>query len=246
MAEAALPPGDWREAVQAGLGPLQGHLSARRILERHPTLFDGALMRPGEADVMMAERNAVIASLYADFVYITKLMHGGPWSIVRIGRHVYERHGRLHVGFLTDDPLALPASAAVDAIVRCGGPLDEVFVGTQGRERGWTLAPGVAGQVRWLAALPSTRRDGCNVRAGAVDPARKLLHRKVMLLSVQAAIDEGKHVAEEQLRQLQCGREGCSALGYKMCDRCKNAYYCSQECQRAAWRSHKPTCTPIT
>jgi hypothetical protein len=242
MAEAT---NDWREAVQARLGPLRGHLSARRIMERHPTLFDGALVRPGEADAVMEERNAVIASLYADFVYITKLMHDGPWSIVRIGRHVYERHGRLHVGFLTDDPLALPASAAVDAIVHCGGPLDQLFVGTQGR-RGWTLAPHVAGQVRSLAAMPSTRRDGCNVRAGAVDPARKLLHRKVMLLSVQAAIDQGKQVAEGQLAQLQCAREGCSALAYKMCGRCQDAYYCSEACQRAAWRSHKLTCTPIT
>jgi hypothetical protein len=32
----------------------------------------------------------------------------------------------------------------------------------------------------------------------------------------------------------------------KRCSRCRQAYYCSRECQVADWKSHKPLCQPIT
>lgn len=33
-----------------------------------------------------------------------------------------------------------------------------------------------------------------------------------------------------------------SCEGLKMCQRCQRAWYCSRECQLAAWKSHKATC----
>jgi tetratricopeptide (TPR) repeat protein len=29
------------------------------------------------------------------------------------------------------------------------------------------------------------------------------------------------------------------------CSRCKNAWYCNRDCQRSAWKSHKPACKPV-
>ena len=29
------------------------------------------------------------------------------------------------------------------------------------------------------------------------------------------------------------------------CSRCKEAYYCSKECQKRDWKGHKPECTPF-
>ena len=46
------------------------------------------------------------------------------------------------------------------------------------------------------------------------------------------------------------GNPPCAACGRALdrpkplrCSRCKAAYYCNQECQRAHWRAHKPHCT---
>lgn len=44
---------------------------------------------------------------------------------------------------------------------------------------------------------------------------------------------------------LECGQ--CKQLPFKgsrydQCSRCKMAYYCSRECQRAHWKAHKPEC----
>ena len=44
-----------------------------------------------------------------------------------------------------------------------------------------------------------------------------------------------------------CGVCGKCALGQKLkrCTRCKQAFYCSQACQKKGWRVHKRSCVPI-
>mmetsp|Transcript_68992 Transcript_68992/g.127129 ORF Transcript_68992/g.127129 Transcript_68992/m.127129 type:complete len:345 (-) Transcript_68992:82-1116(-) len=39
-----------------------------------------------------------------------------------------------------------------------------------------------------------------------------------------------------------CGADGCKEPGTKFCSRCGKEAYCSAECQRKAWRSHKLVC----
>jgi len=38
----------------------------------------------------------------------------------------------------------------------------------------------------------------------------------------------------------------CSSLPAKPCARCKNTFYCSSECQKSAWKTHKKTCKAPT
>jgi hypothetical protein len=41
-----------------------------------------------------------------------------------------------------------------------------------------------------------------------------------------------------------CDMPGCLNSGVKLCSRCRDASYCSVECNRAAWPSHKARCAP--
>ena len=42
-----------------------------------------------------------------------------------------------------------------------------------------------------------------------------------------------------------CGVQGVEAsVPLKLCTRCKQAWYCGVECQKAAWKGHKTTCAP--
>ncbi|TMW57261.1 hypothetical protein Poli38472_003186 [Pythium oligandrum] len=41
-----------------------------------------------------------------------------------------------------------------------------------------------------------------------------------------------------------CSATMCSADATMRCSRCKQQYYCSAKCQKAHWKTHKPTCKP--
>lgn len=51
-----------------------------------------------------------------------------------------------------------------------------------------------------------------------------------------------KHHVAASLSRV-CGAAMCSKDGTLRCSRCKNQYYCSPKCQKADWKTHKPTCT---
>jgi len=42
-----------------------------------------------------------------------------------------------------------------------------------------------------------------------------------------------------------CSHCGTQGDGFKRCSRCKNASYCSADCQKAAWKVHKTTCKKV-
>jgi NACalpha-BTF3-like transcription factor len=47
----------------------------------------------------------------------------------------------------------------------------------------------------------------------------------------------------------RCQGSGCRTIAPQVCDRCRDRHYCSRECQRADWPSHKTACkarTPAT
>jgi hypothetical protein len=49
--------------------------------------------------------------------------------------------------------------------------------------------------------------------------------------------------ASSEPKQQTCGACKREAAGLQRCARCKQAFYCNQECQRAAWRAgHKLEC----
>ncbi|KAJ7783495.1 hypothetical protein DFH07DRAFT_727660 [Mycena maculata] len=49
------------------------------------------------------------------------------------------------------------------------------------------------------------------------------------------------------MSDVQCAKCSTQDDGdqFKRCSRCKKTVYCSVECQRADWKSHKPLCTPV-
>ena len=60
---------------------------------------------------------------------------------------------------------------------------------------------------------------------------------------------EGTVASDEDLPELDvlklstCGGPCVKPAGL-VCSRCRAAYYCSKECQRAAWKKHSGTCRP--
>ena len=48
-----------------------------------------------------------------------------------------------------------------------------------------------------------------------------------------------------QLAQISCGYCGKSDGKMSKCSVCKNANYCSKECQKLAWKKHKPRCNEM-
>ena len=69
--------------------------------------------------------------------------------------------------------------------------------------------------------------------------ARRMYH---FMVGVQVLIDSGAGTETTPLRLC----EGCAPLkfGVLRCGRCRDAYYCSAECQRADWRWHREACVP--
>ena len=58
-----------------------------------------------------------------------------------------------------------------------------------------------------------------------------------------ASLLNGEEVADDE-EQLAC--EHCGNFGeLKRCSRCKIVYYCSVECQRTHWKSHRSNCQQI-
>ena len=42
-----------------------------------------------------------------------------------------------------------------------------------------------------------------------------------------------------------CENQACQTFADKRCSRCKDVYYCSPECQKAHWLTHKPNCKKV-
>ena len=61
--------------------------------------------------------------------------------------------------------------------------------------------------------------------------------------SQAAALTERAAVAAVVAEHQPCGWCGRMAVHRaKFCGRCKMVWYCNEECQRAAWREHRPHC----
>ena len=62
----------------------------------------------------------------------------------------------------------------------------------------------------------------------------------------------GRMTTEEIRRQIERSHRAlgkcaqCSNLGDQRCGKCKQVHYCSKECQKAHWATHKQTCTRVS
>ena len=55
----------------------------------------------------------------------------------------------------------------------------------------------------------------------------------------------GQGAVQEEGKEGGCARFGCLKEGKMRCGRCKVVRYCSRECQRDEWRSHKLLCKKV-
>jgi len=65
--------------------------------------------------------------------------------------------------------------------------------------------------------------------------------------SLQALLDKSKKPpsvpsALKTCASAECGKVEASAGAFMQCSRCKQAHYCSKECQVMSWKHHKKTC----
>ena len=95
---------------------------------------------------------------------------------------------------------------------------------------------------QWTGMSPARirtllRDDGCIVsekRAKALKAEVLRSHVEVETASVGSDPSMTSHDA--------CA--SCSAVAALHCSRCTRVKYCSKECQRAHWKTHRPACTP--
>jgi hypothetical protein len=82
--------------------------------------------------------------------------------------------------------------------------------------------------VRWLL------KNGANAQAKLKD------------LSTAADVSKHYEAPAESTAYLEarmhCSNTGCSGAGLKKCARCFEVFFCSQDCQVAAWPAHKVDC----
>ena len=67
-------------------------------------------------------------------------------------------------------------------------------------------------------------------------------------MDLMSHMGEFKKQVDEKMGSKYC--KSCNKLEtedfpLKRCSRCQNAYFCNQECQRRAWKMHKPQCVPV-
>jgi hypothetical protein len=76
--------------------------------------------------------------------------------------------------------------------------------------------------------------DGMNVRMLV-----EMMEKRVPKMA--AVLKQGKGERKEG-DCANCGRTPTAEQSFSTCARCKKAKYCSQECQKVDWKTHKKSC----
>lgn len=78
----------------------------------------------------------------------------------------------------------------------------------------------------------------------AISPSSAVFELCMRLAGLEKCVDTSEESEKKDLEVLKicanCSKSDCA----KKCSRCKTTYYCSAECQKEHWASHKPSCRP--
>jgi hypothetical protein len=78
--------------------------------------------------------------------------------------------------------------------------------------------------------------------ARATRAERQLLTKAATASSVNSVVADPGTIRAPGERCERCGR---TDVKMRLCGKCRAARYCSEACQRAAWKQHKKTCVPV-
>lgn len=112
----------------------------------------------------------------------------------------------------------------------------------------WSTAdPVLASAVSTRLRAIGVRKELCEVSVSGSDDVETAEQRwAVMERQLEAAIsilpDDFAEDVETSCNA--CGFTPSLDYSFQRCARCKEAYYCSRECQKEDWKSHKKICTP--
>ena len=151
-----------------------------------------------------------------------------------------------HAALIERDSHMVPFSCAVDAAIDRNFELARVFVRTGAFVRQWAKQ----GRVGFLADYDNPTAWPAQ-QAEMLDCLRKTRTDQGIVLYLAKQVPCGclQHYRAVKQAQALCKMEKCSGCeaqkprtDLKRCSECKDVWYCSVECQRADWQSHRKLC----
>jgi hypothetical protein len=100
------------------------------------------------------------------------------------------------------------------------------------------------GEVVELMGLSTVIMNGAMAIICGLEPTGRYKVRLSSPAAAVAAYPESISVRFINLTKIHfCAKYGCSELGSHLCGACKHELYCSIDCQKNDWKTHKKTCS---
>jgi hypothetical protein len=99
------------------------------------------------------------------------------------------------------------------------------------------------GEVVELTGLSTVIKNGAMAIICGLEPTGRYKVRLSSPAAAVAAYPESISVRFINLTKISfCAKYGCNELGSHLCGACKHELYCSIDCQKNDWKTHKKTC----